>query len=146
MAKRNSMSKTILTVVFSVISVVYVIPVFMVLLNSFKINTFVKTATFAWPSGEMFAGWANFIKGMTFGNYPFLKSVAYSTLITVASVGLILLCCAMTAWYIVRVNNKFTKTIYYLFVFSMIVPFQMVMYTMTYFAYDENEKKERNPI
>ena len=134
MAKRNSMSKTILTVVFSVISVVYVIPVFMVLMNSFKINTFVKTDTFAWPSGEMFAGWANFIKGMTFGNYPFLKSVLYSLFITVVSVALILLFCSMAAWYIARVKSVFAKVFYYLCLFSMIVPFQMVMFTLTFTA------------
>ena len=105
MAKRNSVKSTILTLLFSVISVVYVIPVFMVLLNSFKLNTFVKTATFAWPSGEMFAHWDNFIKGMTFGNYPFYKSALYSLVITLLGTLLILLFTSMAAWYISRVDS-----------------------------------------
>ena len=131
MAKRNSMSKTILTVVFSVISVVYVIPVFMVLLNSFKLNTFVKTDTFAWPSGEMFAHWDNFIKGMTFGNYPFYKSVLYSLVITLLGTLLILLFTSMAAWYISRVDSLLCRIVYFGCVFSMVVPFQMVMFTLS---------------
>ena len=131
MAKRNSMSKTILTLVFSVISVVYVIPVFMVLLNSFKINTFVKTDTFAWPSGEMFASWANFIKGMTFGNYPFYKSAFYSLVITLLGTFLILLFTSMAAWYISRVDSLLCRIVYFGCVFSMVVPFQMVMFTLS---------------
>ena len=131
MAKRNSMSKTILTVVFSVISVVYVFPVFMVLLNSFKLNTFVKTDTFAWPSGEMFAGWANFIKGMTFGNYPFYKSAFYSLVITLLGTLLILLFTSMAAWYISRVDSLLCRIVYFGCVFSMVVPFQMVMFTLS---------------
>ena len=131
MAKRNSMSKTILTVVFSVISVVYVIPVFMVLLNSFKLNTFVKTDTFAWPSGEMFANWDNFIKGMTFGNYPFYKSVLYSLVITLLGTFLILLFTSMAAWYISRVDSLICRIVYFGCVFSMVVPFQMVMFTLS---------------
>lgn len=131
MAKRNSVKSTILTVVFSVISVVYVIPVFMVLLNSFKLNTFVKTDTFAWPSGEMFAGWANFIKGMTFGNYPFYKSAFYSLVITLLGTLLILLFTSMAAWYISRVDSLLCRIVYFGCVFSMVVPFQMVMFTLS---------------
>ena len=131
MAKRNSMSKTLLTLVFSVISVVYVIPVFMVLLNSFKLNTFVKTDTFAWPSGEMFASWANFIKGMTFGNYPFYKSAFYSLVITLLGTLLILLFTSMAAWYISRVDSLLCRIVYFGCVFSMVVPFQMVMFTLS---------------
>ena len=76
-------------------------------------------------------GFDNYIKGMTFGNYPFLKSVFYSLYITVTSTILILLCTSMAAWYSARVDNKFSKIFYYLCVFSMIVPFQMVMYTLS---------------
>jgi raffinose/stachyose/melibiose transport system permease protein len=79
-------------------------------------------------------GFANYIKGMTFGNYPFLKSVSYSLLITVTSVALILLCCSMSAWYIARVNSLVSNAFYYLCLFSMIVPFQMVMFTLTFTA------------
>ena len=124
-------NKTILSVVLAVICVIYVLPVLMVAINSFKLNTYVKTDTFAIPSGEMWAGFDNFIKGMTFGNYPFWKSVAFSVVITLLSTALILLFTSMAAWYISRVDSRFCRTIYYLCVFSMVVPFQMVMYTLS---------------
>ncbi len=123
--------KTILTVVLSVICVIYVLPVVAVLINSFKLNTFVKTDTFALPTGEMWAGMDNFIKGMTFGNYPFWNSVKYSVVITVLSTALILIGTSMAAWYIARVNSAFCKALYFLCVFSMVVPFQMVMFTLS---------------
>ena len=123
--------KTIMSVVLAVICIIYVLPVLSVVINSFKVNTFVKTDTFAVPTGEMWAGFANFIKGMTFGNYPFWSSVKYSVLITVVSTALILLFTSMAAWYIARVNSFFCKVIYYLCVFSMVVPFQMVMFTLS---------------
>ncbi len=125
------MRKRLLTIIFTVISIIYLIPVFEVLMNSFKANAYVNTDTFALPNAESFVGFANYIKGMTFGNYPFLKSVFYSVLITVLSTVLILVCTSMTAWYIVRVNDWFSKIMYYLCVFSMIVPFQMVMFTLS---------------
>lgn len=124
-------SKTILSVVLAVICIIYVLPVLAVVINSFKLNTFVKTDTFAMPTGEMWAGWSNFIKGMTFGNYPFWKSALYSVLITVFSTFLILLFTSMAAWYIARVNSKLCRLVYYLCVFSMVVPFQMVMFTLS---------------
>ena len=123
--------KTAVSIFFAVLCVIYVIPVFMVVLNSFKINTFVKTDTFAWPGGEMFAGWDNFIKGMTFGNYPFFKSALYSLVITLLSTFLIIMCTSMAAWYINRVNSLFCKIVYFACVFSMVVPFQMVMFTLS---------------
>lgn len=129
--KRHNKAKTALTFVFAVISIVYVMPIFTVLLNSFKVNTYVKTETFAWPTDESFAGLDNYIKGMTFGNYPFWKSVLFSVVITLISTVLICLCTSMAAWYISRVNNKVCKVIYYLFAFSMVVPFQMVMFTLS---------------
>lgn len=123
--------KGVLSGVFAAICIIYVLPVFFVALNSFKVNTFVKTDTFSWPSGESFAGLANFIKGMTFGNYPFWKSALYSVVITVLSTALILLFTSMAAWYIARVNSRFCRAVYYLCVFSMVVPFQMVMFTLS---------------
>ena len=123
--------KNILSATLAVICVIYVLPVLTVVLNSFKLNTFVKTDTFAMPSGEMWAGFENFIKGMTFGNYPFAKSVFYSVVITLLSTFLILLCTSMAAWYIARVNSAFCKLLYFLCVFSMVVPFQMVMFTLS---------------
>ena len=123
--------KLILSVVLAVICVIYVLPMVTVVLNSFKLNTFVKTDTFALPTGESFAGWSNFIKGMTFGNYPFWKSAFYSFFITIVSTGLILLCASMAAWYIARVDSLVCRIVYYLCVFSMVVPFQMVMFTLS---------------
>ena len=123
--------KATLSAVLAVICVIYVLPVVAVVINSFKLNTFVKTDTFALPTGEMWAGFQNFIKGMTFGNYPFTKSVLYSVVITILSTALILLCTSMAAWYIARVNSRFCKALYFLCVFSMVVPFQMVMFTLS---------------
>ena len=134
--KTNTLSaerrlKTTMSVVLAVICVIYVLPVLLVVINSFKQNTYVKTDTFALPTGEMSAGFDNFVKGMTFGNYPFVKSVLYSVVITVFSTALILLFTSMAAWYITRVDSKICRAIYYLCVFSMVVPFQMVMYTLS---------------
>ena len=123
--------KTILSVVLAFICILYVLPVLAVVLNSFKLNTYVKTETFALPTAESFAGWANYIKGVTFGNYPFWKSAFYSLFITLVSTALILLCTSMAAWYIARVDSKLCRGIYYLCVFSMVVPFQMVMFTLS---------------
>ena len=136
MGSRSSLSadrrsKAILSAVLTIICIIYVLPVITVVLNSFKLNTYVKTDTFAIPRGEMWAGFQTFIKGMTFGNYPFWKSVVYSVVITVLSTGLILLFTSMAAWYIARVNSLFCKVIYFLCVFSMVVPFQMVMFTLS---------------
>lgn len=123
--------KAVLTAVLSVICVIYVLPVVAVPINSFKLNTFVKTDTFALPTGEMWAGVDNFVKGMTFGNYPFWNSVKYSVVITVLSTALILIGTSMAAWYIARVDSPFCKALYFLCVFSMVVPFQMVMFTLS---------------
>ena len=136
MNKQNSLSaerrrKAVMSIVLTIICVIYVLPVLTVVINSFKYNTFVKTDTFALPLGEMWAGFKNFIKGMTFGNYPFWKSALYSVSITVLSTGLILLFTSMAAWYIARVDSVVCKAIYYLCVFSMVVPFQMVMFTLS---------------
>jgi raffinose/stachyose/melibiose transport system permease protein len=127
----SKFTKNILSVVLSIISVIYVMPVFAVLINSFKQNTFVKTDTFALPNAETSAGFANFIKGMTFGNYPFFNSVLYSVVITLLSTALILIFTSMAAWYITRKDSKFCRILYYLCVFSMVVPFQMVMYPLS---------------
>ena len=127
----RNLGKNILTVIFTIISIIYILPVISVVLNSFKLNTFVKTDTFQLPTSESFAGFSNFIKGMTFGNYPFFKSALYSVVITVLSTFLILLFTSMAAWYIARRNSTTCKAIYYLCVFSMVVPFQMVMFTLS---------------
>ena len=129
--QKKHAGKNLLTVFFGVISILYVFPVFMVLLNSFKKNTFVKTETFSWPTAESFAGLDNFIKGLTFGNYPFLKSALFSLVITLLSTALILLFTSMAAWYIARVDSLFCRIVYFACVFSMVVPFQIVMFTLS---------------
>lgn len=130
MAAKRKLGSTMLTVFFTLLSLVWLFPIFEVLINSFKTNDAVNLNPFALPAGETFVGWGNYIKGMTFGNYPFLNSVFYSLVITVLSTILILVCTSMAAWYIVRVNDRFSKLMYLLCAFSMIVPFQMVMYTL----------------
>ena len=122
--------KLVLTVVFAFIAVFYLLPIFIVLINSLKANAYVNTETFAMPNEKSFVGFANYAKGMTFGSYPFLKSVTYSLLITVLGAALILICTSMAAWYISRVGTLFSKIVYYLCVFSMVVPFQMVMFNL----------------
>jgi len=136
MKKKNTYSTAskILTAFFVLLCLVWIMPIFEVLINSFKGNTFVSLEPFALPSSESFVGFSNYLKGMTFGNYPFLKSVGYSFYITIVSVILILLFCSMSAWYIARVNSVLSKVFYYLCLFSMIVPFQMVMFTLTFTA------------
>ena len=123
--------KTILSVVLAVICFIYILPIFVVLMNSFKTNAAVNTDTFAFPNKDTFAGLKNYIKGMTFGNYPFYKSVFFSFFITIVSTILILVCTSMAAWYIARVGSPICKIVYYLCIFSMVVPFQMVMFTLS---------------
>ena len=129
--KQYSLGSTILTVVFILICLAWVMPIIEVAINSFKTNSGISLDVFALPDSETFAGTDNYVTGMTFGNYPFLKSALYSLFISVVSTVLILVCCSMAAWYIVRVQSKFSRFFYYLCLFSMIVPFQMVMFTLT---------------
>ena len=131
MAKREERGKMVLTIIFTVICIAYIMPILIVLINSFKSNAAVNTETFAFPDANSFVGFQNYVKGMTFGNYPFLKAVGYSLFITLASTALILVCTSMAAWYVSRVGSFFSKIVYYLCVFSMVVPFQMVMFTLS---------------
>ena len=131
MAKREERGKIVLTIIFTVICIAYIMPILIVLMNSFKSNAAVNTETFAFPNANSFVGFQNYIKGMTFGNYPFLKAVGYSLFITLASTALILVCTSMAAWYISRVDSLICRVVYYLCVFSMVVPFQMVMFTLS---------------
>ena len=131
--KVTPLSKVV-SAIFVVLCIAWIMPIFEVVINSFKSNASINTNAFSLPTAESFVGFANYIKGMTFGNYPFMKSVGYSFFITIASVFLILLFTSMSAWYIARVNSKFANIFYYLCLFSMIVPFQMVMFTLTFTA------------
>ncbi len=129
--KSERRRKDALSILFVVLSVIYLIPVFLVAMNSFKSNASINLETFAFPHEGTFVSLDNYIKGLTFGDYPFLKSAGYSLLITVVSAALILLCTSMAAWYIARVGSALSKAVYYLCVFSMVVPFQMVMFTLS---------------
>lgn len=129
MTRRRSLDR-LLTAILAAVGALFLVPVFLVLLNSFKSRLYISGEPFALPNADTFVGLENYIRGLT--SAGFLAAFGRSVFITVASVALIVLCTSMTAWYLVRVKNRFTKLLYYLFVFSMIVPFQMVMFTMTY--------------
>ena len=128
--KNNKTGSQFIYAVLVVLTAIFIFPIILVLMNSFKSRLYVSTVPFALPSGNMFVGLENYIKGLTTSGFfmAFLRSVWVS----IASVALIIVGTSMTAWFIVRVKTKLTKALYYVFVFSMIVPFQMVMYTMTF--------------
>ena len=114
---------------FLVVSIVYMVPLLLVLVNSLKNNLFISQEPFALPDEESFAAVANYTSGLT--RTGFLSALGLSLFITVVSVAVIVLVTSMAAWYIARVKAWYTSVLYYLFVFSMIVPFQMVMFTMS---------------
>jgi len=127
--QKNSALKMVATVILSIVSVLYVFPVFLVVFNSFKKKVFINGRPFELPTKQSFVLWENYISGIQKTDY--IKAFGYSLFITVVSVFLIVLCCSMCAWYITRVNSIVSKVIYYLCVFSMIVPFQMVMFSLS---------------
>lgn len=129
--KKQTIGMKILTVIFSIISIFYVSPLFIVLMNSFKPTVYISDNPFALPNADTFYKLQNYVTGMTFGNFSFWKVVLTSLFITICGVFLILLCTSMTAWYLMRSNSKICKVIYYFCIFSMVVPFQMVMYTLS---------------
>ena len=129
--KREKVKNTFLLIVLIIVAALFIAPVLIVLINSFKTNTGMGVSFFSIPTGEFFAGIDNYIVGLTFGNYPFIKAFLNSVIVTISSTALILICTSMSSWYIARVGSKFTKLIYNLCIFSMIVPFQMVMYTLS---------------
>lgn len=120
------------SVIFTIISVIFLSPVFIVLMNSFKKKVYISTKTFELPLGKMAAGWDNYVKGLE--KTQFFNAFFWSLFITVCSVVVLLICTSMCAWYITRVHSKISSGLYYLFVFSMIVPFQMVMFTLSKIA------------
>ena len=123
--KRNSVATVLLTIV----CILWMYPIVLILINSLKKEVAITTSgVFSLPTSETWNGVANFVASVT--QMDFLKSFWYSLVISVMSVVLIMLCCSMAAWYIVRVNGKLSKMFYYLCVFSMVVPFQMVMFTL----------------
>ena len=129
MTETKNRNKTFLTILFAVISLLWIYPIAIILINSLKVNRAITTAdVFKLPTAETFARLANYVESVT--GMAFLQSFWYSLVISVTSVVLIMVCCSMAAWYIVRVNSPFAKIFYYLCVFSMVVPFQMVMFTL----------------
>ena len=135
--------KTLLSVIFALISVIYVMPIVIVAVNSFKITSEITASPFALPTSDSFVGLANYIRGMTEGQYPFYRAVLNSIVITVLSTAAILIFTSMCAWSIVRVKSFVSRIFYYLCVISMVVPFQMVMYTLPKTA---DELRLNNPL
>ena len=130
MEKKTRITNGILTFIFAILSLVWIYPVVMVVLNSFKVERAISTNTaFKLPTADTFAGFSNFADALT--SKGFLSAFWYSLVITVTSVVLILVCCSMCAWFITRVNTWVSKLCYFLFVFSMVVPFQMLMFTLS---------------
>ena len=129
MQAKKKRGNAVLTVVFTLLSVAYVCPILIVLINSFKKKAYINRYPFALPTAKNFVGLDNYVTGIE--KIDFLKAFGYSLFITVASVVVILICTSMCAWYISRVKNRVTKTIYMLCICSMVVPFQMVMFTLS---------------
>ena len=133
MRRKNQRANRLWSVIMTIVCVLYLYPIFMVLMNSLKVESAISTSTaFELPTAETFAGLANYENAISVQG--FLSSLFYTTFITVTSVLAILIFCSMFAWYITRVNTKVTKALYLLCAFSMVVPFQMVMFTLSSIA------------
>ncbi len=131
--KRDKIINKILAVFFTILSLAWIYPMVMILMNSFKEETTITTSTaFDFVTSENSVGFANYIAALE--KQGFLAAFGYSLVITITSVALILVCCSMCAWFIVRVKNRISNILYYLFVFSMVVPFQMLMFTLSNMA------------
>ncbi len=131
----------LMTFIFTVISIIYVSPIFIVIMNSFKKKGYISKVPFGLPTEKSFVGLENYVEGIR--KIGLIEAFGYSLFITVVSVFVIVLCTSMCAWYITRVKNKVTETMYYLCLFSMIVPFQMVMFTLSKIA---DMLKLSNPV
>lgn len=130
MKKSKRVGNNVIFFVLFTLSVLFLVPIIIVIINSFKSRIYISSQPLKLPNAETFVALENYINGVT--SSDFFSAFFRSLFITVVSVILIVLFASMAAWYIVRSNSKITKGIYYMLVFSMIVPFQMVMYTMTY--------------
>lgn len=146
MSVRKAKHGWILTLFFSILSVIYVLPILIVIMNSFKLKAYINRYPFQLGANPVSQGWDRFVAGLQrsfvgLDNYmegikkiDFFRAFGYSLFITICSVAVIILCTSMCAWYITRVNSRFTKGLYLLCLFSMIVPFQMVMFTLSKLA------------
>ena len=143
MRKKKQIQDTVMIAFLSILALLYVYPIVMILFTSVKRETAITTSgAFTLPTADTFAGLANYANAIA--SKGFLQSLGYSLLITITSVAAILICCSMCAWYITRVKGKLSKILYYLFVFSMVVPFQMVMFTLSQTADSLNLNKPWN--
>ncbi len=129
MVENQKKSNNVLFFFMTILAITFLVPIFIVLMNSFKGQFFISDAPFSFPTEQTFVGFTTYLNGIEKIN--FFSAFGYSLFITVGSVLLITICTSMTAWYITRVKSKITSLMYYLFAFSMIVPFQMVMFTMS---------------
>ncbi len=130
MTKKKSIFDTILSIFLGILSLAWIYPVFMILFNSLKSEQHISTSSiFELPTAESFIGLDNYLNAINAKG--FMTAFWYSLVITVSSLVLILICCSMCAWYITRVKSKLSNACYYLFVFSMVVPFQMLMFTLS---------------
>lgn len=127
--KRRKLTDKLIFITLLILSIAFLAPILIVFMNSLKGKFFISDTPFLLPNSKNYVGFTNYINGLT--KTGFVQAFGWSLFITVSSVLVIVLFTSMTAWYITRVKSKLTKTLYYLFVFSMIVPFQMVMFTMT---------------
>ncbi|TDT62729.1 carbohydrate ABC transporter permease [Fonticella tunisiensis] len=127
--KGSKLKVNLILMVLLILAIAFLAPILIVLMNSFKGKFFISDTPFLLPNSKTFAGLSNYVNGLI--KTGFIQAFGWSLFITVSSVVVIVLFTSMTAWYITRVKSKLTKSIYYLFAFSMIVPFQMVMFTMT---------------
>ena len=132
MKKKNSALGWIGSGAFAIIGIVYILPILIVLMNSFKKKVFINKEPFKLPSEKTWTSIDNYITAID--KYELLEAVGWTVFITIGSVLVILVCTSMCAWYITRVTTKFTKLFYLLCVFSMVVPFQMVMFTLSLVA------------
>ena len=129
MREMKASRKWFASVTMAAITLLYISPIFIILMNSFKKKAYINLEPFKLPTEETWVGLANYASAID--DYGFLSSVGWTLMITIGSVLAILLCCSMFAWFITRVQTKFTKILYLLCVFSMVVPFQMVMFTLS---------------
>lgn len=138
---RHAKHGWLISTLFTILSVAWIMPILIVVMNSFKLKAYINRYPFKFGTGKMFVGLANYVEGIK--KIDFFRAFGYSLFITVFSVAVIVLCTSMCAWYITRVKTIWTKAIYMLCLFSMIVPFQMVMFTLSKLA---NMLRLGNPV
>lgn len=139
--KKKNKSNTVIFVILTIVALIFLYPLFFILNNSFKGKFFISSDPFGLPNDETFVGITNYVNGLE--KTGLISAIGYSFFITIVSILMLILFCSMAAYYITRVKSKITSVLYYMFTFSMIVPFQMVMFTMTSLA---DQFHLRNPL